>query len=195
MEYVERSTKQHATERYPRLTQQGRGTRLPRAYTFQMPSNSSRSPWIVRQAERGILRPPRSSSSQPSSVAEPLSHRAQLAAGMLPLRKPTEQIPAQPSAALVAPTTSAPTRPASPPMTLPSSETTHLDLSCKQETTPGQPSLRASPITSDEEDVPDLVENSTSFSPVINKVETISVTEYKNMPAGEPVDGPKIPFQ
>ena len=52
IEYLERSTKQQATERDPRVTQQGRGTRLPRAYTFQMPGNNSRSPWIVWQAER-----------------------------------------------------------------------------------------------------------------------------------------------
>ena len=123
IEYLERSTKQQATERDPRVTQKGRGARLPRAYTFQMPGNNSRSPWIVRQAERGNQPLPRSNSPQPSPVAEPLSHMAQLAAGMLPLRKSTQQSPAQPSAALGAPPTPAPTGLASPPMTLPPSET------------------------------------------------------------------------
>ena len=76
IEYLERSTKQQATERDPRVTQQRKGTRLPRAYNFQMPGNNSRSPWIVRQAERGNQPLPRNNSPQPSPVAEPLSHMA-----------------------------------------------------------------------------------------------------------------------
>ena len=193
IEYLERSTKQQATERDPRVTQQGRGTRLPRAYTFQMPGNNSRSPWIVWQAERGNQPLPRSNSPQPSPVAEPLSHMAQLAAGMLPLRKSTQHSPAQPSAALGAPLTPAPTGLASPPMTLPPSETNPLDLSCKQEATPELPAIKTSPITSDGEDVPDLVED-TSFSPVINKVETISVTGYNNLRSRE-TEGKHVRFQ
>ena len=108
----------------------------------------------------------------------------QLAAGMLPLRKSTQHSSAQPSATLGAPLTPAHTGLASPTMTLPPSETNPLDLSCKQEATPEPPAIKTSPITSDGEDVPDLVED-TSFSSVINKVETISVTEYNNLPSRE----------
>ena len=195
MEYLERSTKQHPyADRDARMTQKGRGGRGPRAYTFSMPRSNSNTPWVVRQAERGILPPPRRASPQPSPVAEPLSHMAQLAAGMLPLGKPNPQVPAPPSSALGTPPTTATTRPVTPPMTLPASETRPLDLTYKQETTAGQPTLMTSPITSDGEDVPDLVEDSASFSPVINKVETISVTEYNNMPTGE-TEGKHVRFQ
>ena len=76
MEYLQRSTRQHALERGPRLAQQGRGGRIPRAYTFQMPGTNTRTPWIVRQAERGILPPSRRTSPEPSPVAQPLSHMA-----------------------------------------------------------------------------------------------------------------------
>ena len=55
-------------------------------------------------------------------------------------------------------------------------------------------SIKTSPITSDEESVPDLVEETTSFSPVIRKVETISVTEYNNMPSEE-TEGKHVRFQ
>ena len=184
VEFLERSTKQNpAADRDTRLTQQGRGTRIPRAYTLNMPSSHSRTPWVVRQAERGILNPLRGTSPQPSLVAEPLSHMAQLAAGMLPLGKPTPQAPTQPSAALGAPPTTAPARSGAPPMTLPSSETTPLDLSYKQETRPRQHPIRTSPISSEWEDIPDLVDDSANFSPVINKVKSISVAEYNDMPS------------
>ena len=186
MEYLERSTRQQPSEdRDARMAQQGRGIRVPRAYTFSMPRSNSNTPWVVRQAERGILPPPRRASPQPSPVAEPLSHMAQLAAGMLPLGKPNQQDPAPPSSALGGPPTTAATRPLTPPMTFPPSENHPLDLSYKEQTRPDAPTIKTSPITSDEESVPDLVEETTSFSPVIRKVETISVTEYNNMPSEE----------
>ena len=186
-EYLQRSTRQTALERDPKMTQPCSGGRIPRAYTFQMPGTNTRTPWIVRQAERGILPPPRRASPQPSPVAEPLSHMAQLAAGMLPLGKPNQQDPAPPSA-LGAPPATAATRPVTPPMTLPPSENNPLDLSYKEQARPEAPTIKTSPITSDEESVPDLVEETTSFSPVIRKVETISVTEYNNMPSEETED-------
>ena len=180
-EYLQRSTRQAALERDPRMTQPCSGERIPRAYTFQVPSTNTRTPWIVRQAERGSLPPPRRASLQPSPVAEPLSHMAQLAAGMLPMTKPNQQYPAPSSASGVPPTTAA-ARPVTPPMTLPPLENNPLDLSCKEQARPEAPTIKTNPITSDEESVPDLVEETTSFSPVIRKVETISVTEYNNMP-------------
>ena len=166
------------------MTQPCSGGRIPRAYTFQMPGTNTRTSWIMRQAERGILPPPRRASPQLSPVAEPLSHMAQLAAGMLPLVKPNQQDLA-PSSALGAPPATATTRPVTPPMTLPPSENNPLDLSYRQQARPEAPTIKTSPITSDEESVPDLVEETTSFSPVIRKVETISVTEYNNMPSDE----------
>ena len=180
-EYLQRSTRQAALERDPRMTQPCSGERIPRAYTFQVPGTNPRTPWILRQAERGSLPPPRRTSPQPSPVAEPLSHMAQLAAGMLPMGKPNQQYPAPSSAWGVPPTTAA-ARPVTPPMTLPPLENYPLDLSCKEQARPEAPTIKTSPITSDEESVPDLVEETTSFSPVIRKVETISVTEYNNMP-------------
>ena len=180
-EYLQRSTRQGALERDPRMTQPCSGGRIPRAYTFQVPGTNTRTPWIVRQAERGSLPPPRRASPQPSPVAEPLSHMAQLAAGMLPLGKPNQQYPA-PSSAWDAPPTTAAARPVTPPMTLPPLKNNPLDLSCKEQARPEAPTIKTSPITSDEESIPDLVEETTSFSPVIRKVETISVTEYNNMP-------------
>ena len=195
VEHLERSTKQQPSgDRDPRMVQKGRGARAPRAYTFSMPRSNTNTPWVVRQAERGMLPPPRRASPQPSPVAEPLSQMAQLPAGMLPLGKPNPQNPAQPSATLGAPPTPAPTGLASPPMTLPPSETNPLDLSCKQEATPEPPSIKTSLITSDGEDVRDLVEDTASFSPVIHKVETISVTEYNNLPSGE-TEGKHVRFQ
>ena len=192
-EYLQRSTRQTALERDSKMTQPCSGGRIPRAYTFQMPGTNTRTPWIVRQAERGILPPPRKASPQPSPVAEPLSHMAQLAAGMLPLGKPNQQDPAPPSSALGAPPTTAATRPVTPPMTLPPSENNPLDLSYRQQARPGAPTIKTSPITSDEESVPDLVEETTSFSPVIRKVETICVTEYNNM-TSEETDGKHVRF-
>ena len=180
-EYLQRSTRQGALERDPRMTQPCSGGRIPRAYTFQVPGTNTRTPWIVRQAERGILPPPRRASPQPPPVAEHLSHMAQLAAGMLPLGKPNQQYPA-PSSPLGAPSTTTAARPVTPPMTLPPSENYPLDLSYKEQARPEAATIKTSPITSDEESVPDLVEETTSFSPVIRKVETISVTEYNNMP-------------
>ena len=193
-EYLQRSTRQTALERDPKMTQPCSGGRIPRAYTFQMPGTNTRTPWIVRQAERGILPPPRRASPQPSPVAEPLSHMAQLAAGMLPLGKPNQQDPAPPSSALGAPPATAATRPVTPPMTLPPSENNPLDLSYREQARPEAPTIKTSPITSDEESVPDLVEETTSFSPVIRKVETISVTEYNNM-TSEEKDGKHVRFQ
>ena len=192
-EYLQRSTRQTALERDPKMTQPCSGGRIPRAYTFQMPGTNTRTPWIVRQAERGILPPPRRASPQPSPVAEPLSHMAQLAAGMLPLVKPNQQDLA-PSSALGAPPATATTRPVTPPMTLPPSENNPLDLSYRQQARPEAPTIKTSPITSDEESVPDLVEETTSFSPVIRKVESISVTEYNNM-TSEETDGKHVRFQ
>ena len=189
-EYLQRSTRQHALERDPKMAQQCSGGRIPRAYTFQMPGTNTRTPWIVRQAERGMLPSPRRTAPEPSPVAQPLSHMAQLAAGMLPLGNTTGQgqtvqqaaQPAvQPEAAMGAPPVTTPTRPATPPMTFPSSETTPLDLSCKQEKMAGLLSIKTSPITSDEE-VPDLVEDSPGCTPVIQKVETISERQYNNLP-------------
>ena len=180
-EYLQRSTRQAALERDPKMTQPCSGERIPRAYTFQVPGTNTRTPWIVRQAEKGSLPPPRRASPQPSPVAEPLSHMAQLAAGMLPLGKPNQQYPA-PSSAWHAPPTTAAARPVTPRMTLPPSENNPLDLSCKEQPRPEAPTVKTSPITSDEESVPDMVDETTSFSPVIRKVETISVTEYNNMP-------------
>ena len=193
-EYLQRSTRQTALERDPKMTQPCSEGRIPRAYTFQMPGTNTRTPWIVRQAERSILPPPRRASPQPSPVAEPLSHMAQLAAGMLPLGKPNQQDPAPPSSALGAPPATAATRPVTPPMTLPPSENNPLDLSYREQARPEAPTVKTSPITSDEESVPDLVEETTSFSPVIRKVETISVTEYNNM-TSEETDGKHVRFQ
>ena len=193
-EYLQRSTRQTALEKDPKMTQPCSGGRIPRAYTFQMPGTNTRTPWIVRQVERGILPPPRRASPQPSPVAEPVSHMAQLAAGMLPLGKPNQQDPAPPSSALGAPPATAATRLVTPPMTLPPSENNPLDLSYKEQARPEAPSIKTSPITSDEESVPDLVEETTSFSPVIRKVETISVTEYNNMPSEE-TEGKHVRFQ
>ena len=193
-EYLERSTRQTALERDPKMTQPCSGRRIPRAYTFQMPGTNTRTPWIVRQAKRGILPPPRRASPQPSPEAEPLSHMAQLAAGMLPLGKLNQQDPAPPSSALGAPPATAATRPVTPPMTLPPSENNPLDLSCREQARPEAPTIKTSPITSDEESVPDLVEETTSFSPVIRKVESISVTEYNNM-TSEETDGKHVRFQ
>ena len=192
-EYLQRSTRQTALERDPRMTQPCSGGRIPRAYTFQMPGTNSRTPWIVRQAERSILPPPRRASPQPSPVAEPLSHMAQLAAGMLPLGKPNQQDPAPPSSALGAPPATAATRPVTPPMTLPPLENNPLDLSYREQARPEAPTIKTSPITSDEESVPDLVEETTSFFPVITKVETICVSEYNNM-TSEETDGKHVRF-
>ena len=191
-EYLQRSTRQAALERDPRMTQPCSGERIPRAYTFQVPGTNTRTPWIVRQAERGSLPPPRRASPQPSPVAEPLSHMAQLAAGMLPMGKPNQQYPA-PSSAWGAPPTTAAARPVTPTMTLPPSENNPLDLSCKVQARPEAPTIKTSPITSDEESVPDLVEETTSFSPVIRKVETISVTEYNNMAEDKHVRFQELP--
>ena len=119
---------------------------------------------------------------------------AQLAAGMLPLGKPNQQDPAPPSSALGAPPATAATRPVTPPMILPPSENNPLDLSYREQARPEAPTVKTSPITSDEESVPDLVEETTSFSPVIRKVETISVTEYNNM-TSEETDGKHVRFQ
>ena len=92
---------------------------------------------------------------------------------------------APPSSALGAPLATAAPRPVTPPMTLPPSENNPLDLSYRQQARPEAPTIKTSPITSDEESVPDLVEETPSFSPVIRKVETISVTEYNNMTSEE----------
>ena len=76
-------------------------------------------------------------------------------------------------------------------MTLPPLENNPLDLSYRQQARPGAPTIKTSPITSDEESVPDLVEETTSFSPVIRKVEIICVTEYNNM-TSEETDGKHV---